>query len=265
MRVPEGGPPVLVAAHPDDEVIGAGAFLAGCPRALVVHVTDGSPRDLGDARALGFCTREAYARARREEADRALALAGLDLSQVLAVGVVDQEAIGAVVEVVNRLRELLVPQAPALLLTHPYEGGHPDHDATALAAHALLALWPDARRPELWELTSYHAADDGGVEHGCFLPSQDPDLGEEVNDLDESARALKERMLAAFTTQQKVLAEFPLGPERFRRAPRYRFTEPPHPGLLNYERHAWGATGAEWREQAARALATLGLAPEEPL
>jgi LmbE family N-acetylglucosaminyl deacetylase len=256
------GPPLVVAAHPDDEVIGAGALLAHSPGAVVVHVTDGAPRDPADARTLGFTTRADYARARREEAERSLALAGVPPSRLLSLGIVDQEATARLVEVVGRLAAELVPREPAWLLTHPFEGGHPDHDATALAVHALVARWPASRRrPALWELTSYHQQGEALV-WGLFLPG---DTEEQVHALDEAARAHKVKMLAAFATQARVLADFPVGPERFRPAPRYRFTEPPHAGPLGYERFAWAGTFPQWGAQAERALAALGLPPDQPL
>src|SRR2546423_9150234 len=80
---------IVVAAHPDDEVIGAGARLAATPGAVVVHVTDGAPRDLADAQALGFASRDDYAAARRREGEAALGLAGVDGDRIIEPRVED--------------------------------------------------------------------------------------------------------------------------------------------------------------------------------
>src|SRR5438105_472156 len=98
---------VFVAAHPDDEVIGAGDRIARTAGAAIVHVTDGAPRDLADARALGFATRDEYAAARRREAEAALALAGVSPTAMVALGAVDQEASLALGPLARRLAEVL--------------------------------------------------------------------------------------------------------------------------------------------------------------
>ena len=68
----------MVVAHPDDETVGAGATLPLFRRLLLVHATDGAPRDLADARAVGFADAAGYAAARRRELDAALAAGGSD-------------------------------------------------------------------------------------------------------------------------------------------------------------------------------------------
>src|SRR2546421_3584349 len=255
---------IVVAAHPDDEVIGAGARLAATPGAVVVHVTDGAPRDLADAQALGFASRDDYAAARRREGEAALGLAGIDGDRIIELGVVDQEGARELPAIARALEEILRARRAAVVLTHAYEGGHPDHDATALAVHAACALLGNGA-PALWEMTGYHLdAQTGAVVRGAFLPA--PEAGPElVHAVVGRGAALKEQMYAAFATQARVLAEFPRGLERFRRAPRYRFTRPPHEGLLHYERFSWGITGAEFCERARVALAALGLRPDEAL
>ena len=45
--------------------------------------------------------------------------------------------------------------------------------------------------------------------------------------------------------------------ERFRPAPNYDFTRPPHAGQLFYEKFNWGMTGEQWRALAGRALQRL--------
>jgi hypothetical protein len=64
-------------------------------------------------------------------------------------------------------------------------------------------------------------------------------------------------MYEEFASQQQVLEHFPIDIERFRPAPRYLFTRAPHDGQLDYERFCTLITGAEWRRNAEKALATL--------
>lgn len=264
---------VFVAAHPDDEVIGAGGQLVGAPSAWVVHVTDGAPRDMADAHRLGFSTREAYAAARRAEALEALGLAGLAPERVVAFEAVDQEAVLALPVLVRRLAALIQAISARVIFTHPYEGGHPDHDAAAFVVHAARALLARQRPgppPDLYEFTSYHADTDGVLRVGVFLAQNQAacgpaeERGDVTVDLSAAARLCKQRMLAAHRSQARVLASFPLDVERFRRAPAYRFGVAPHPGSLHYERMGWAMPGARWRSLAHEALRALRL-PDEPL
>ena len=140
-------------------------------------------------------------------------------------------------------------------MTHPYEGGHPDHDAVAFAAHAAYRLAGPDERPALIEMPFYHAQD-GQMVVGMFLPGPTDEV---VVPLGDMALLRKQRMVGCFRTQREMLRQFPLSPERFRMAPDYDFRQPPHAGALLYETFGWDIALADWRRRAAAALEALGL------
>jgi LmbE family N-acetylglucosaminyl deacetylase len=243
-------------AHPDDEVIGAGAHLPLLADVSIVHVTDGAPRSMQDAHAAGYDRREVYAGARRREAEAALALAGIAPRRLLALGIADQEASSCMADLARCLARFLSDNAIRVVLTHAYEGGHPDHDATAFAVRQGAALISQAGgiEPAVLEMAGYHAGEERLVTHD-FLPGGDAGL---TIELDEAQQALKRNMLACHASQSRTLAQFGVAIERYRAAPSYDFTMPPHPGRLWYEQFDWGMTGARWRTLASGALAELG-------
>ena len=210
---------LVVAAHPDDEVIGLGGQLARLqPRLHVLHVTDGAPSDMQDARAQGFATRQAYADARRRELLSALALAGVGPQQTTVFGIPDQQASLQLAVLARRLAELLTWLRPEYLVAPAYEGGHPDHDAVAFAVWAARAVLRRAgvRVPIAIEFPLYHAGPDGSMVTGRFAGVGPAAL---VLRLTEEQQRLKRKMVERFATQQAVLSAFCLDVERFRYAP----------------------------------------------
>jgi N-acetylglucosamine malate deacetylase 2 len=240
----------VVAAHPDDETIGAGVLLSRLQDPWVLHVTDGAPRDprfiwkfQGEP--------EDYARTRRKELEAAMVLAGIGPDRLRCLGHADLEVAFSMPRLARELAEVFRELAPEMVVTHPYEGGHPDHDSLAFAVRAAARLMDNP--PEIVEMSSYHAGAQG-MATGRFLSH--PEVEETRLELTAGERALKERMLAAFETQSDILKSFlPPGDEVFRPAPAYDFTRPPHEGPLQYELSGFPMTGERWRELARAAAA----------
>lgn len=250
---------LVVGAHPDDELIGAGAMLRRLREAGILTVTDGAPRSGRNARSAGFTSNWRYARARRREAAAALSLLQRPLQPVVNLGLPDQRVIFRIDPLVRQLMRLLRPGAFNVVITHPYEGGHPDHDATALAVHAACRLIERAggAAPMIVEMACYHLYD-GQIVYGDFLPHSEAGPVESFQ-LDIEERALKRAMMDCHQTQASVLAPFPVVRESFRRAPTYDFLSPPCPPPLTYETYGWEITGDIWRRAAARALHALDI------
>jgi N-acetylglucosamine malate deacetylase 2 len=254
---------LIVAAHPDDELISAGVLLRRmCHAGAVVHVmhlTDGSPRNTRAARAHGFETREQYAEVRRRELAAALRCAGIRPAGTIALGFLDQEVAFHLVDLSHRVADWLRRHAVDVVLCHPYEGGHPDHDAAAFGVHAACRLLGEAPAPNVIEFTSYHAHD-GHIRTGAFLEQSGPAGYQIVLSPEESA--VKRRACACFESQSQILAHFRFDAERFRGAPAYRFDERAHPGRLFYEHYDWGLDAERWCEVASQALRLLKLCGE---
>lgn len=235
----------VIVAHPDGEVVGAGSQLPRLRDAWFVHVTDGAPRDGRDAAAHGLDV-AGYARVRRREARRALALVGIAAERIVDLAVPDQQTALHLVPVALRLASFLREHQLEAILTHAYEGGHPDHDATAFAVSVAARI----AGAGVVELASSHRGR-VGVAAGHFLGAS-ADLALEAD------RDLRRRLLACHRTQAAALAPFlDLDVERFRIAPRYDFARAPHDGPVHYEAFDCGITAARFRALATAAEAEL--------
>jgi len=250
----------IIVAHPVDEVIGAGGLISKLKDVTVIHLTDGAPRSERIAYEAGFEGIAEYTEARRRECISALALVNVPADHILELDIGDHQAPQFLTELSKKLTTLLQQCAPDVVLTHPYEGGHPDHDAAAFATNAAVRLLKRSgfRAPMLFEM-ALHPGRDGEKRVLDFLPSS----GRETTTLmlDQEAQDLKRRMYECFATQREALKENPLGPERFRRPPPYDFTMPPQRGKLNYENYDREFSGHEWELLARKAW--MDLFPDE--
>ncbi|MFW5470437.1 PIG-L family deacetylase [Knoellia sp. CPCC 206435] len=127
---------LVVAAHPDDECLGAGAFVAdaaslGIEVTLLV-LTDGE----GSHPHSPTVGADDLGRRRRVEADRAAAVLA-PTARVVHAGLPDGGLCGRPDEVVAAVRDLV---RPGTLVLAPWTAdGHPDHDAAGRGAAAAVA------------------------------------------------------------------------------------------------------------------------------
>lgn len=246
----------VIVAHPADEVVGAGCLISKLADVTVLHVTDGAPCDMEDAKAAGFGERSEYARARKQECLAALALANVAEDRVVEFEVTDHCAPQYLADLTKRITAFLQQSSADIVVTHPYEGGHPDHDATAFATHAALRLMTQNgfKPPVLFEM-ALHPSTDFKARVPEFLPGSGGHTTTLL--LDETAQQLKQRMFACFQTQRESLDVSPIGPEKFRQPSTYDFSAPPQRGKLHYENFDWALRRDEWQSLASKALEDL--------
>jgi LmbE family N-acetylglucosaminyl deacetylase len=246
----------VIVAHPADEVVGAGCLISKLADVTILHVTDGAPCDMRDAKAAGFKKRSEYAQARKRECLSALALANVPQERVIDFEVTDHCAPQYLADLTKRIATFLQQSSADIVVTHPYEGAHPDHDATAFATHAALRLMErnGFKAPVLFEM-ALHPSTDFKARVPEFLPGA---AGETTTLLlDEKAQKLKQRMFACFETQKESLGVSPVGPEKFRQPATYDFSAPPQCGKLYYENFDWALRSDDWQTLARKALADL--------
>jgi LmbE family N-acetylglucosaminyl deacetylase len=206
---------VVVAAHPDDETLGAGGFLhAACAAGAQVELVVATE---GEA-AFGAPSDE-LGRARRRELHDALDETGLGGIAVHWLGLPDS----GLADHASELREALPPllrDADSCLA--PWTGDpHPDHAAVGLAALAVAPVHAHRWAYLIWTLP-WRAPDDPDLPWPCAA----------VFDLDPDTLAAKRRAIRRFTSQlapapgggdpilpADVLAHFDTGYELFFRIP----------------------------------------------
>ncbi len=195
---------VVIAPHPDDEVLGSGGLMHAAARAdrevVVLSVTDGEASHPGR-------DRNSLRLQRAGERDRALSELGLLSHQARRMALPD----GAVTAHQTRLVELIEQMTKATdLVLAPWSGdGHPDHDACAHAARF-------AQQKIGFELLEYPV----WGWHWCE-PGQFPFASALKFELDEMSRDAKRRAITMFHSQIDNLDQPPILSqgtlERFRR------------------------------------------------
>jgi LmbE family N-acetylglucosaminyl deacetylase len=247
-------PVAVIVAHPDDETIGMGGRISMLESLTLIHATNGAPNEPGRLQKKGFSDVKSYSSTRFLEVDQALHTIGASPVARIRYDYPDGELVLKLMEMIEHLQLQL--RDVSVVITHAYEGGHPDHDACAFATQyaiqrlAKLGFAP----PKRLEFTSYFSLN-GRMRVGEFWPDgQNP--GSFVR-LTRDQRRRKFEALKAFKTQEWVAKIFGVRREMYREAPNYDFRRPPPPQNWLYDAHGWPISGQIWLRHAECALNQL--------
>ena len=208
---------VVVAPHPDDEVLACGGLLAMRAerglQSMVIAVTDGeASHGTSDAEASKNLGAQ-----RAEESYAGLAILGVPSACVVRLGIADGRAAHCVDDIAYKLQTLLKPSD--VLVTTRCLDGHPDHEAVAEAAkRASDAVGCRLLQAPVW---MWHWAEphDARVPWGAMVAFELPD----------HAIAAKQRALGCHASQLAARAHgtgpvlMPSIVERAARAQEYFF------------------------------------------
>lgn len=189
LELPGPGRAVVVAPHPDDEVLGVGgtmALLASLGwRIELIAATDGEASHPGS----DAITRSQLRRRRPFESARAREYLGVSLAAEHRLGLADGGLSGSYQQLVDRLVELVAPGAWVLAT---WRGdGHPDHEAVGRAsAEAASAVGATLVEYPVW---TWNWASPGDT--------RVPWPRARVISLDPAAQAAKAAAVGAFRSQ----------------------------------------------------------------
>jgi len=241
---PVPGRHIVVTAHPDDETISFGGALPLLADVALVQLTDGVSRTTD---------REAQIAGRRRERDAAVQVLGLHPHRVHDAAVGGRQAYQQLLPLLAIVRAAIADAD--VVWTHPYEGGHVDHDAAAWLVQTAVARSP--RTVLRLEFASYHSHAGKKSTFGAFWP--DPTVRAITVTLTGDRLARKLAAIAAYASQAHILRKFPtVAREPYRVAPGYDFTRPAPPPQSRWDSRGYRPTTADVRLACAAAARDMG-------
>lgn len=217
---------LILVAHPDDESIGCGGLVQRMREAAIFLCTDGAPHIPAVWIGKGFRTREAYAEARYKEIQDVIKLGKVKHREFMT-GVADQQLHEKLPIVLKYLSAHIDSEKPNAILTHAYEGGHPDHDCCSFLASIVSKRFS----VPAYEMPFYWKSPAGPL---VFQKFMNPSPNDFSLDLSETEIIVKKKMFQAHRTQSAVLADFDLSREFFRLQPEYDYSVAANPAFNTF-------------------------------
>jgi N-acetylglucosamine malate deacetylase 2 len=248
----------IVVAHQDDESIAYGSLIPRMPHCLMIHVTDGAPIDRSEWK--GAVTREEYAHTRERELNIALDRAG-HTGERVSFGETDQQAGFHLAENARKLATLFQEKGIQYVMTHAYEGGHPDHDAVTFSVHAAKKIMAKlGLTAEIIEAPLYRRVGDVSVFQN-FVPNE-----RETIELRLTKKEMRDKSMLydAYRSQESVFDQRSASRgvstevEQLREAPDYDFSVLPNNGNMSPLFNAAGIKD-QWQTLINQALDELSI------
>lgn len=228
---------LLLAPHPDDELVGAAIALARArARGVAVSVlflTTGVPQERWP------WERDAYAERvhrRRRESEKVAERLGFDIEGVLEI------PSRRLIDHLDGLRAVLSKLKADQLWVPAYEGAHQDHDAANAVGFSLRSQF------EVIEFAEYN------FEGGRINTNRFPDGGGEILSLTREEAVLKRELLGFYESERGNLDYVSCHQECLRPLAPYDYSKPAHAGKLFRERFHWVPfrhPRIDWRGQAS--------------
>jgi hypothetical protein len=220
---------LLLAPHPDDEVVGAAAaILRARARGARVHVawlTTGVP----EPAALWPWQRAGHAaRVARRLAEAEAAAASLGVEVALRRTLASRTLKSALDPTFEALQAAIRRLGIDCVWAPAYEGGHQDHDSANVIASRLEGA-------AIWEFSEYHFAG-GRVASQSFIRRRGD---ETILELTPAERAIKRGLLDLYASERGNLGHVGSEREAFRPLAPYDYARPPHEGRCFYQRFQW--------------------------
>jgi len=143
-------------------------------------------------------------------------------------GVPDQQLHRYLQQAATCIEQCANKNRPEAILTHAYEGGHPDHDSCAFLAYQI----GQRLSVPVWEMPFYHqTSTTSPLIYQQFLQTSQNEVSLSAS---PAEMYRKECMLRRHETQANVISEFDKTRELMRPQPSYDFTVSPNPALHGF-------------------------------
>ena len=225
---------LLLVPHQDDEICMLSMLhrhLANEDTAKVVWAAVDGDAKLADTRKL--------------ESQKAMQAIGVSFNNLVFLDYPQLDLYRYIAVLVEDLRKIISDFQADIVYCPAYEGGHPDHDTVHYCTVQAAKL--SGMNSMVLEFPLYSSAGKRGLlqripRFGRFLPSNSPSF---VYSLSASQIRTRKKWWSLYRSQIGLfnLLIFLSGSgrefwskEQVRRIPSYDYTQPPHSGVLNYER-----------------------------